>query len=275
MEAATIKLFLVKGSASSLRTGELSNWSGKAISAPRVELQDLIAREELNSPGVYFLTGIDPECGDAAIYIGEAENVGKRLKQHSDKDFWNMVTVFVSKDDNLTKSHIRYIEGKMIQSANNASDIVVMNGTSSGARLPEADAAEMEVFIAKCLQLLPVMGMAHLNKVEQAHSDPSKTLLCSIKNCLAKGKRTAHGFVVFKGSQAVIKHRVSAKGIRVKRESLVEKGVLVEVGDVYQFSRDMEFGSPSMAASVVRGGNTNGLTSWKDEKGRTLKDIED
>lgn len=80
MRAATIKLFLVHGSPNGLRTAELSNWSGKAVAAPRTEMSELLKREELSSPGFYLLTGVDPESGDRAIYIGEAENVATRLK---------------------------------------------------------------------------------------------------------------------------------------------------------------------------------------------------
>ncbi|WP_305907975.1 GIY-YIG nuclease family protein [Methylomarinum sp. Ch1-1] len=154
MQAATIKIFLVHGSPSGLRTAELSNWSGKAIAAPRTEISDLLKREELANPGFYLLTGVDPESGDRAIYIGEAENVTNRLKGHATKDFWNAATVFVSKDENLTKAHIRYIEGVLIERANNNGVAIVMNSASSGARLPESDAAEMDVFLEKCLQLL-------------------------------------------------------------------------------------------------------------------------
>ena len=114
-QPATIKLFLVHGSPNGLRTAELSNWSGKAVSAPKTEIPELLKREELGSPGFYILTGIDPDSGDKAIYIGEAENVSNRLKGHVSKDFWNSVTVFVSKDENLTKAHIRYLEGKLIE----------------------------------------------------------------------------------------------------------------------------------------------------------------
>lgn len=94
-QAATIKLFLVHGSPNGLRTAELSNWSGKAVAAPRTEIPELLKREELDSPGFYLLTGVDPDTGDKAIYIGEAENVSNRLKGHASKDFWNSVTVFV------------------------------------------------------------------------------------------------------------------------------------------------------------------------------------
>ncbi len=274
MQAATIKLFLVHGSPNGLRTAELSNWSGKAIAAPRTEISALLKRDELSSPGFYLLTGVDPDSGEGAIYIGEAENVANRLKGHATKDFWNAVTVFVTKDENLTKAHIRYLEGVLIDKAKANGNSIVMNSASSGARLPESDASEMDVFLEKCLQLLPVLGVADFNEKLDQVSDSKDLLYCKIKGLTATGKRTANGFIVFAGSQAVLDHRPSAVNSRKKREQLIEKGLLSQESDHYVFVKDIEFGSPSTAATVVRGGATNGLIAWKNSKGISLKEQE-
>ena len=210
-EAATIKLFLVHGRPNSLRIAELSNWSGKAIASPRNELSALLKREELSSPGFYLLTGVDPESGEKVIYIGEAEDVANRLRNHSTKDFWNAVTVFVSKDENLTKSHIRYIEGKLIALALDNSSSKVINFVNSGAKLPESDAAEMDIFLQKSLQLLPVLGVTDFNKSVEAPVEEKDFLFCKIKGNTAKGKRTSGGFTVYAGSQAVSEHRAFCK----------------------------------------------------------------
>jgi len=100
-------------------------------------------------------------------------------------------------------------------------------------------------------------------------------LYCSIKGLAATGKRTSNGFVVFAGSQAVLEHRPSSRRMKKKREELIEKAALEPKHDHLVFSKDIEFGSPSTAGSVVRGGNTNGLTSWKNAAGRNLKEIEE
>ncbi len=275
MESATIKLFLVTGSPNGLRTAELSNWSGKAVAAPRNELSILLKREELMSPGIYFLTGVDPESGDNAVYIGEAEDVSSRLKGHSGKDFWNAATVFVSKDENLTKAHIRYLEGKLITLAIENTSSKVMNSANSGAKLPESDAAEMDVFLQKILQLLPVLGMTEFTKLDDKPEKEEEILNCKIKGVTAKGKRTSGGFTVYAGSQAVLEHRPSAKRMKEKRESLIESGILKNEGDYLVFTKDIEFGSPSTAAAIVRGGASNGLTAWKNNSGKSLKDIEE
>lgn len=69
MTSATIKLFLPHGEARRLRVGEVSHWTGKALAAPRNELDDLLAREETDSSGVHFLLGVNPDMGDNLAYI--------------------------------------------------------------------------------------------------------------------------------------------------------------------------------------------------------------
>ena len=274
LDPSTIRLFLAKGSPKGLRTAEISNWTGKALAAPRFEFADFVVREELQRSGIYLLTGTDPETGVPSLYIGEAELVGKRLKSHLDKDFWSHAYVFVSKDENLTKAHARYVEGKLIERAAKLPGLKMFNSVSSGARLPEADKAEMEVFLAKLYQLLPILGTNILNEPEEG-AKPSRPLLyCRIKELVATGRRTAEGFIVYKGSQAVLEHRPSAKWAKGRREDLIKVGALEQLGKAYVFTRDVEFGSPSTAGSVIRGGATNGLTAWKTDKGSSLKELE-
>ena len=97
MAGATIKIFLPSGEAQSLRVAEISNWTGKAVAAPRSELEQLLAREEMSQSGIYFLLGRHPETNKQLGYIGEAEVVRDRIRQHRDKEFWVQVILFVSK----------------------------------------------------------------------------------------------------------------------------------------------------------------------------------
>src|SRR5712691_799978 len=153
--ATIIKLFLPRGDAKRLRTAEISNWTGKAVAAPRTELDELLQREELNNSGVYILSGTDPLSGSPRAYIGEAEVIRDRLKQHKSKDFWVSAIVFVSKDENLTKAHIRYLEGRLIADAKKVGRYKLDNFQESGSKLPESDREDMEVFLQRIQQLLP------------------------------------------------------------------------------------------------------------------------
>lgn len=279
MASATIKIFLVHGDPKRLRTAELSNWTGKAVAGPRSEFDGITAREESSHSGIYLLTGIDPESGDAAIYIGEAESILDRLKAHLVKDFWNQVIFFISKDENLTKAHVRYLEGKLIQQAQQAGRALVVNGQASGAKLPESDREDMEVFLEKVNQLLPVLGVELLVSVNpvEIKSNSSSLLECLIIGLKAQGYRTSSGFLVLKGSQAVLVDRASSEKYpwaRNMREKLKADGVLAPEADHLRFVRDFEFSSPSAAAAVIHGGHANGLLVCKNSAGDTLKAIE-
>jgi hypothetical protein len=127
MSSATIKFFLVHGNPKRLRTAKLSIWTGKAVAGPRSEFEGVIGREESGSSGIYFLTGTDPESGKYALYIGEAENIKDRIKAHLQKYLWNQLVYFISKDENLTKAHIKYLEGRLIDPAKKANRSVIVN----------------------------------------------------------------------------------------------------------------------------------------------------
>ena len=279
MPSATIKIFLVHGDPKRLRTAEISNWIGKAVAGPRSEFEGVISREEAEGSGIYFLTGSDPESGKPSIYVGEAECIRDRLKSHLQKDFWNQVSFFVSKDENLTKAHIRYLEGKLIEQARKVSRALVVNNQSSGARLPESDRADLETFLEKVNQLLPVLGIELLvPTVAKPEAKLEVELLtCEIKGVKARGHLSPNGFVILSGSQAVLNERPStqkypwALNMRLK---LKEEGCLAIAADSLVFTRDAEFTSPSAAAAVVHGGHANGLMAWKDLEGRNLKQIE-
>ena len=273
-EPLSIKIFLAKGSASSLRTAEISNWSGKAIACSRKELDELAKREEAIRPGVYFLIGNDIETGEPSAYVGEAEEVAKRLKQHISKEFWNQVVAFVSKDENLTKAHIKYLEGKLIDLGNKAGKGVIQNNQSSGAKLPESDQAEMDIFLDRILKILPVLGTSLFSIPSKSGKAKDENLMCKIKGLVAYGNRSENGFLVYKGSKAVLEDRESAKRNRIRRQILIDKGILVQQDNCYLFTKDHEFTSPSLAASVICGGATNGLTKWKTKEGKTLKALE-
>ena len=76
----SIELFLVNGTADSLITAELSNWNGKAIKIPRIEVASC-SRNDISQAGVYYINSKEDD-GTDSVYIGEAENVKERLVQH-------------------------------------------------------------------------------------------------------------------------------------------------------------------------------------------------
>ncbi len=280
MTSATIKLFLPRGDAKSLRTAEISNWTGKAVAAPRTELDDLLARDELEKAGVYILIGNDPLTNHPRAYIGEAEIIRDRLKQHKTREFWVSAIVFVSKDENLTKAHVRYLESRLLAEAAVVNRFTLEQNQSAGSRLPESDREDMEVFLARIRQLLPVLGSDLLAPVAQlaAKAQSGGVLFCRIKGAEARGQRTANGFVVFHDSNAVLDQRPSAESypyVVAQRKQLIADGSLVEKNGFLVFAKDTEFSSPSAAAAVIHGGSANGLIVWKTREGKSLKQLDE
>lgn len=279
-DTATVRIFLAKGSPTSVRTAEISNWTGKAIAGPRSQIEDMLNRDEATKPGVYFLAGVNPETGRERVYIGEAEVIRNRIKGHMDRDFWKTLVFFVSKDENLTKAHIKYLEGKLIDTARAVGRFELENAQASGSHLPESDAADMDVFFFRMEQLLPILGQEFLKPVvkNEAKVSESDLLFCEIKGLKAVGRQTDNGFVVLTGSEAVIADRPSTQKYQYAanlRATLRSEGIVENKNDRLLFVSDYEFSSPSAAAAVIHGGQVNGLTSWKDAKGVTLKEKEE
>ena len=157
--------------------------------------------------------------------------------------------------------------------------MLVMNGQSSGSRLPESDREDMEIFLERIHQLMPVLGADVLLPIGAVPKGAAEKhiLICEIKGLKATGHLTPTGFLVMEGSQAVLKERKSAHHYPYtlsSRKKLIEDGTLVRDGDHLKFIRDSEFSSPSAAAGVVHGGSANGLITWKSLDGKTLKELE-
>lgn len=138
----------------------------------------------------------------------------------------------------------------------------------------------MEVFLARIKQLLPVLGSDILAPITQPAEKPQPggVLRCRIKGAEARGQRTANGFVILKGSTAVLVERPAAENypyVIAQRKQLIVDTTLVEKDGFLVFTKDAEFSSPSSAAVVIHGGSANGLTAWKTEDGKTLKQLDE
>lgn len=278
----TIKLFLMDADPDGRIVCELSNWTGKAYKIPRGKIKDCAERKELKSTAVYFLFGkAESSTAKAKAYIGEAENVYARLVQHvAEKEFWNEAVVFISKDENLNKAHIKYLESRLHDVAVQANRYELLNGnTPTRSSISEADQAEMEEFIGYVRMLINTLGFKvfePLIKVQTNVAQPSEELFINAaRGAIAKGKRVPDGFVVFKDSQ-IASGTVPSFPARnaTLRDDLIECGIVQKKDDKFIFVEDYLFSSPSTAAAIVMGRSANGLLEWKDNAGRDLKTIE-
>ena len=274
----TIKIFLIDGDSNGRMSCELSNWSGKAYKIPRIKIKDCADRDDLTKTGVYLLFGKDEE-GKDLVYIGEAESILKRLNQHlTQKDFWNESIVFLSKDNNLNKAHIKYLENRLHDIAKSANRYKVENSvTPTQSSISESDTAEMDEFIEHLKLLVSTLG--HKVFEEKREVKPKKDqnifYIKAARGAYAQGERTSDGFVVYKGSIASdsTTSSMANSSLRLK-ESLIDNGDLQLVNGNYIFTEDYIFSSPTTAAVIVMGRNANGLVEWKLTDGKTLKEYE-
>lgn len=274
----TIKIFLIDGDPNGRMSCELSNWSGKAYKIPRIKIKDCTDRADLTSTGVYLLFG-KSEDGKEQVYIGEAESVLRRLNQQlTQKDFWNEAIVFISKDENLNKAHIKYLENRLHEIAKSANRYKVENAViPTLSSISESDRAEMEEFIEYIKMLVNTLG--HKVFDEKRESKPKEKqetfFIKAARGADGQGEPTSDGFVVFKSSKAAATFVNSMSSSFIAyRQKLIDEGALINRGEYYEFSDDYIFSSPSTAAVIVMGRNANGLTEWKNENGKTLKEFE-
>lgn len=306
----TVRLFLVDGSAKGVVTAEIMNWSGHAISAPLERLPEVLRRPEARRTGVYILFGEPLDAsGRRQMYVGETDDVGKRLIQHSrsdDKDYFEHFCIFTSKDQNLTKAHVRYLENRLTEIARKAGRAIVENKTEPTAgALPESDVSDMEFFTAQIEIVLPVLGYDILRPLassklrQEGSATPtapsfkpgpegseertfaSEALALRLKNThkgmVAEAAMLDGEVVVLAGSTADANPDFAMNQYSGLRDQLIEEGALAPSSDTrfLQFTRDVTFNSPSAAAAVIYGRNSNGRTSWRlRDGGQTLKEYQ-
>jgi hypothetical protein len=286
----SVRLFLADGSPGGLLTAEIMNWTGAVVAAPRSELPVLLKRHEIARTGIYVLLGDDPDSlGGTLAYVGEGDEVGKRLYLHSrpedqgGKDFWERAVVITSKDTNLTKAHARYLESRFIAIGHQAKRARLLNGTAPPLiALPEADVSDMEYFISQAQIVLPLLSVNIFRLtpsiIPSAELRPRRTVESPIsppfEMILKKNKITARAkeidgeFTVLQDSEAVQRWiGATYHSYRSLREKLEADGTLLGVaaGAPFVFTHDQVFASPSAAAAVVAGRAANGRVEWRVE----------
>jgi hypothetical protein len=273
----SVRIFIPSGEPEALRIVEKSNWTGQGLVFPRAQLAEARNRLELKRTGVYVLWGPGETLQLPRVYVGEGDAVLPRLDQHAkQKDFWTHAVVFTSKDQNLNKAHVQYVEARLVALASEAKRAELDNGNVPQLPvLSEADAADAESFLADLLLCLPVVGVSLFEKAK-AGATTSRDLLLKAKGIEARGVDTAEGFVVRARSQAVKDEVASIPGYLIElRRSLATQGVMEDSGAAYRFNQDYTFNSPSTAAGVLLGRSANGRVEWRDARGRTLREIQE
>jgi len=279
----SLRIFVTDGDPDGLRTVERSNWNGKALIFPRAIYTQVRNRPEFQLPGVYLLIGprTDGFTGEM-LYVGEGDPVKPRFEDHfANREFWQRAVFFVAGPGQLNKAQIQFLEAQLISRAKAAKQMPLANGKSENEpTLSEADRADMEVFLNIILGMLPVLSI-HAFEQSPTTSATGKypTLTCQGRGATATGHDTPQGFVIRSGSFAVAAEAQSLKeylpNVNELRTELQKTGVLIPENNLFRFTQDYTFSSPSLASSIVLGRSSNGRTDWKDAGGKTLKQLQE
>ncbi|MYM53753.1 GIY-YIG nuclease family protein [Thalassovita mangrovi] len=276
----TIQLFLVDGKPTGLRKATIHGWTGVVLVSSQSTFASLTSREEVDRTGVYVLTGPDPDKqGMTRVYIGSANSVRERIKQSAEKrEFWETAIAVTTSDDDLSKGHAEYLEARLIELTAQAGRVTLDNGTqpdTSRRRLPEADVANMEQFLANLRIILPVIGLDMLKPQPRAVTQTAKPVEERTTGDVQFEIRHKSGvqataveedgeFIVLEGSEALTGTGYVQQSYGGLKEKLIADAVLIPHGaDKLRFAKPWPFNSPSAAAAVVLDRNSNGRTEWK------------
>lgn len=275
----SIRFFLMDGDPAGKLSVELSNWTGKAYRIPRNQLSEAASLKGIKGTGVYLLFS-ELDGSEEQVYVGEGEDIFARLKEHFQrKDFWYEAIVFVSKDDNLNKAHVKYLENRLYERAKLCGRYQLTNDKiPTRSMISEPDQAEMEEFLEQMILMVHTLGHRAFAEPRSEKSKQGKAPHYTLKGARgaeATGTPTNEGFMVFKGSKASkdVVPSYPAAFINL-RERLVAQKKLEEVATGFVLTTDLTFRSPSTAATMILGRSANGLLEWKQENGKSLKDVE-
>ena len=265
-----ITTYLIDGDPKGIQYAFISNKICQMFVVPRSNLSYLNTQEKLHKPAFYILLGED-ESTKPQAYIGETENFRERVKDHdSKKSFWQKALIFVSKDADMTKADVQYLEYKAITEAKKANAFVLSDNkqTPKAPNLPEYQQDSMDEFFEDVKFLASFIGC---NIFELSQPKAEHLFYVKGRGCDAKGFYSSNGFTVLKGS-VIAQTTVPSLKWSDKRNSLISEYATKYENDLLMNS-DKTFSSPSTASSFCLGRPSNGWADWKDEKGNTLDSV--
>ena len=262
--------------------GGIKHYSGsviKVIVLPRTHLKnDMVKALPNDKATIYFLLGESEEEDKPIAYIGESGRPIKRIIEHSadaGKEFFNTAILFISERRRLGKAHLRFIEQKCIDDAEEAGTFKVENGAPKAT--PKLD-IEDESFASEIHEEIKyhtsILGCSIFERPRD-----KDLLFLKDRGIEARAMYSGGRMTVLAGSQAVSKERETsslhkyAKFAANKRDDLQDNGILKKEGNRLVFKEDSSFRTPSGAARVVAGKNINGREAWKNTKGETWGEL--
>lgn len=277
-----VKIFITGKDPRSLRTVELDNWTGVAIAGQPEFFKKALEAEVLARSCVYLLIKSSAEDDLPEIYVGESDDFSQRYTNGKFPIELDTFLILTSKDDNLTRAHVKWLEKKLWATLKrNSGKVVVANANKpTSSNLPRADVATMQTYLGNMIYVLEALGYDLFSAKERTSTSPAgqveerndeaQGLILDLYATLPKRVddraflRYEDGAYVLK-SGSKINPRITEtlpSNVRKLRERLIEDGGLIEIGNHMELTRDIPFSKPSPASALVKGRSSTGYQDW-------------
>ncbi|WP_313527083.1 DUF4357 domain-containing protein [Shinella sp.] len=277
-----VKIFITGQDPRSLRTVELDNWTGVAITGQPEFFKKALEAEVLARSCVYLLIKSGADDDLPAIYVGESDDFSQRYTSGKFPIEFDTFLIFTSKDDNLTRAHVKWLEEKLwsILKGNSGKVVVANANKPTSSNLPRADVATMQTYLGNMIYVLEALGYDLFSVKERTstapagqgeqRNDEAKDLVLDLYATLPK-RADDRAFLRYEDGAYVLKSgsKINARiteslpsNVRKLREQLIEDGGLVEVGDYMELTKDIPFSKPSPASALVKGRSSTGYQDW-------------
>lgn len=267
----TVTTYLVDGDPKGTRYAFISNKICQMFVVPRSNLDYLDKQKKLHKPAFYILIGED-EMAKPQAYIGETENFRERVKDHDQKKiFWQKALIFVSKDADMTKTDVQYLEYLAVQQARqiNRYSLQENKQTPKEPNLPEYQKDAMDGFFEDIKFLTSFIGISIF---EKAPVNQLPVFHFKRRGADARGVYDGNGFTVLRES-VLSKDAVSSCYTIERRDMIIKDYSQINENGNPVLTSDISFSSPSTAASICGGCSSNGWVDWKNDKGQTLDEV--
>ncbi|MCA9337582.1 GIY-YIG nuclease family protein [Candidatus Saccharibacteria bacterium] len=266
-----IQTYLPDGSLEGIKVIELSESPIKAFVVPRIKLNDIKKRTEINQPSLYLLVN----STDNQLYIGESENFYHRVKNHDQsKEFWDLAIAIVSNTNSLEKSDVKYLESLAVEKAQATAAMKVLNRTVPARNnVHEFKVHTLEKILEDTAMIAESLGFSIF--ASEKENEESIWYL-SAKKSNAKAEFRGDKFVILTGS--IIDKSYAPSWAKAFPKSLVEREELLssngkDLGDSFEITNNIPTRSPNHAGGLVSGRSINAWTGWKNKDNKTMDEV--
>lgn len=267
----------------------LDNWNIKAYKIPVGLVAASNSLDSIHTAGVYFLFGYVE--GQKSVYVGEAEDVYRRLTQHiPEKDgyIWDNAVVFIASEIGvLDKARVKYLENRFYNIIKDANSYRLLNRNEpTKSTITKYSEDAMEVVIDNIKLIIPVLGYTPFeNLISESEFSSENEEIFYIKNTKLQAKCRFNldiymfnsdnpqsglmPFTLLKGSQISNVKSSLRKSLKQLRQECIDSNAIKD--GILQ--KDLRcFDSASYVAGFVLGRSSNGSIELRTNDGQTFKD---